>query len=293
MEAGGSLTNTGTIMGGTGGIGPYGSGGAGVVFTSGGSVTNSAAIAGGNGNGGGGMGSGVVFSGGAGTLINEKGGSINGGVSMGNYANAVTLQIGSSITGDLNMGNSNSSTLTLTDNGSGGSQTYSSAVTGVTTFAGALIKNGSGTWTLDQAMSYSGGTSIAGGTLVAGHDGALGTGNVSLLSGSSIQLTLQGGITNNYIADNASLSFNSNNKINLNFVGADQIAALILNGNPLGPGLYNSLDLPGELTGTGDLLVVPEPQTWALMLGGMGMLIALQRRRLRRTRGTWHAESVT
>ncbi|MBV9008170.1 MAG: autotransporter-associated beta strand repeat-containing protein [Verrucomicrobia bacterium] len=287
MEAGGSLTNAGTINGGTGGTGTAfaPNGGTAVSLTAGGSVINSGTIAGGGSAAGGASGSGVMISGGSGTLENDKGGSIQGGVSMGNYANNVTLQIGSSITGDLNMGNSTASALTLTDNGTGGSQTYSSAVTGMTTFNGALTKSGRGTWNIDQAMSYSGGTTIAGGTLISSHDGALGTGNVSLLSGNNIQLTLQGGVTNQYIASTASLSFNTNNKINLNYVGADQIAALILNGQSLGPGIYNSIDLPGELTGTGDLLVVPEPSTWALMLGGIGVLIAFQRARVRRGLG--------
>jgi autotransporter-associated beta strand protein len=96
---------------------------------------------------------------------------------MDNFANAVTLEAGSVISGFLNIGTSNAATLTLDGTGT---QLYSTAVTGGTAFNGALIKNGSGTWTLDQSFNYTGGTTINAGTLQIGNGGTAGsiTGNV-------------------------------------------------------------------------------------------------------------------
>ncbi|MDQ6621856.1 MAG: autotransporter-associated beta strand repeat-containing protein, partial [Verrucomicrobiota bacterium] len=102
------------------------------------------------------------------------------------YANSVTLQIGSTIDGNLNVGTNAGSTLTLTDNGNGGIQLYSSAVTGTTTFAGVLIKNGAGTWNLDQAMSYSGGTNVNAGTLLVNNSSGTGTGAVAVNSNATL-----------------------------------------------------------------------------------------------------------
>src|SRR5271166_6175333 len=201
FSSGGALTNGGTISGGNGGNGGLGNGGgsntggtggtggAAITFSSGGSLTNTGTISGGAGGAGGeGVGGtngangtdgyGVVFTGAAGTLTNLSGGHIDGGVSMDNFANAVTLEAGSVITGILNIGTSTTATLTLDGTGT---QLYSTAVTGATTFNGALIKNGSGTWTLDQSFNYTGGTTINAGTLQIGNGGTAGsiTGNVT------------------------------------------------------------------------------------------------------------------
>ena len=182
FSAGGSLTNSGTISGGAGGDGAQiangGNGGAAVSFSAGGSLTNSGTISGGAagtkgpfGGVNGTAGFGVLFSGAAGTLTNLSGGVINGGVTMGNFANAVTLDTGSVINGTLNIGPSTAATLTLDGTGT---QLYSTGVTGATTLNGALIKNGTGTWTLDESFTYTGGTTINAGTLNVRADNNLG-----------------------------------------------------------------------------------------------------------------------
>ncbi len=70
----------------------------------------------------------------------------------------------------------NNRTLTLTDTAA---RTFSGLVTG----NGALAKTGSGTLTLDNANTYSGGTTLAAGTILVGHNTALGSGAVTLSGG--------------------------------------------------------------------------------------------------------------
>ena len=58
---------------------------------------------------------------------------------------------------------------------------------------------------LSAANTYSGGTILNSGTLIANADGALGAGNVES-NRRAVTLTLQNGATQNYIADSKSLS---------------------------------------------------------------------------------------
>ena len=144
----------------------------------------------------------------------------------------------------------------------------------------SLTRGGGGTGTLILGASntYSGGTIISSGKLTANHDGALGTGNISLTSG-TVTLTLQNGATNNYINDNASLSVITGSTVNLNFTGtSDTVSQFIVNGVSQAAGTYGAGNFP-ELTGTGTITVigVPEPATWMLM--GIGLLIGAQRLR--------------
>ena len=150
-----------------------------------------------------------------------------------------------------------------------------------------LVKSGTGTWTLSGVNNiFSGGTTISGGTLIANGDGTLGGGNVSLTA-ASVTLTLQGGATNNYIADTANLSFLNTDAIHLNFNGTDTIGSLIVDGVAQAAGLYGAggTNPDGAFTGNGFILVtvtgIPEPAT--TMLIGLGLLIGAHR--LRRKTG--------
>lgn len=107
------------------------------------------------------------------TLSNE--GTILGNVQMVATANnSTTLWAGSLIQGYLDMGTSQGSFFTL--NGDAGTvQRYSDAVTGTTTFAGILNKNGLGSWIVDSddldhvVQAY-----VDGGTLQIGDGGTTG-----------------------------------------------------------------------------------------------------------------------
>jgi fibronectin-binding autotransporter adhesin len=164
----GTVTNAGTIKGVVG---------VGLLFVGNfnNSLNNSGTISG-NGPLVNGVATAVRFGSGNGTLT-MLAGLISGGVTMENFANAVTLFTGSVINGFLNIGSSTAAMLTLDGSGT---QVYSTAVTNTMMFIGALIKNGIGTWTLDESFLYGGGTTIAAGTLQFGNGGTTGSivGNV-------------------------------------------------------------------------------------------------------------------
>jgi hypothetical protein len=156
---------------------------------------------------------------------------------------------------------------------------------------GSLTKIGTGTLSLTNSNTYSGSTLINAGTLIAAHDGALGSGNVSLTA-SGVTLTLQNGATNNYISDHSSISIVNGATAKLNFTGAsDLVGGIVLNGfNETTPGTYGSTTSGAMFesvffSGTGTLLLVPEPATWTLMGLGVAMLAVMMRFRRRRTVG--------
>ncbi|OKO85887.1 hypothetical protein AC629_18070 [Bradyrhizobium sp. NAS80.1] len=198
----GANSNTSTITGGNGGNGGGaagggghggngGDGGIGVQFTAAGATfANSGTVTGGNGGT-----AGTPGFGGAGivgsdlTVINS--GSISGGLSGNGVtranaitftggSNTLTLQNGSSLTGNIAINGAGSITFNQST-----AQTLANVIVG----NGSIIQNGTGTLTLSGANSYLGGTVIAGGTLRAGNNSALGTGPVDMTaSGTTLDL---------------------------------------------------------------------------------------------------------
>jgi autotransporter-associated beta strand protein len=150
---------------------------------------NSGTISGGTNGNGSGIALGASFSGNSNTLVNQGSGVINGGVSMTGSNNSVTLFTGSVISGALNMGADTQSLLTLDG---AGTSLFSSAVTGSTTFAGGLTKQGAGTWTLDSTLNASSVT-ISAGTLRLANENAAGTGSVIQTTLASLVEFLGGG----------------------------------------------------------------------------------------------------
>ncbi|HTJ93984.1 MAG TPA: autotransporter domain-containing protein, partial [Pararobbsia sp.] len=73
-------------------------------------------------------------------------------------------------------------TLTL---GGGADGTYSGTLSGT----GGLVKEGAGTQALLSANTYSGGTTLAGGTLVVGNNAALGTGGLTVAAPATLDAT--------------------------------------------------------------------------------------------------------
>ncbi len=155
-----------------------------------------------------------------------------------------------------------------------GTDFSSAAITG----AGGIIKDGTDSLTFNVANTFSGGLTINSGTVIASADGALGAGNVSLTAG-SVTLTLQNGVTQNYINDAKTLSYVNTDVINLNYVGTDVVAGLMVDGVAQAAGVYGALGLnpDGVFAGTGTITVVPEPTTVGMMVLGASLLIGLQR----------------
>ncbi|MFA6959840.1 MAG: PEP-CTERM sorting domain-containing protein [Opitutaceae bacterium] len=154
----------------------------------------------------------------------------------------------------------------------------------------------SGIVVLTSANNYLGGTLVQadttyGSVLDVQHDGALGSGNVTLLLGGT-SLKLSGGTTNNYINDSASLILATgiaDSSISLSFVGTDAIGSLSFDGGntfaangtwgAVGSGATHTSSL---FTGAGLLLVgasIPEPTTAGLLVGLGAFVVAIARRR--------------
>ncbi len=155
------------------------------------------------------------------------------------------------------------------------------------TAAAGLRYSGSSTLTLANTNTYTGGT-LVGGNVTVTHDGGLGIGNVSLTA-ASVTLTLQGGVTNNYIGDSANVNIQLvTGTVNLNFTGTDVVGSLTVANTQEPAGIYGSATsgapnvLP-EFTGNGTITVltqIPEPATYMLM--GLGLLVCAQQFRCKR-----------
>lgn len=138
-----------------------------------------------------------------------------------------------------------------------GTNTISSEITG----SGDFTKEGAGTIDLTFANTYTGDTIIA-------------------ANGGILQMT------NAYLADAAAVRLFSGGKLNLNTIGAsDTIGALYFNGVQQAGGTWGSTASLATNTndtyfeGTGMLLVAAIPEPATALLGGLGMLTLLRRRR--------------
>ncbi len=102
-----------------------------------------------------------------------------------------------------------------------------------------VTKNGTGTWALNGAHTYTGVTTVNEGTLSLGQAA---------------------------LSDVAAVVIGENGKLHLNFAGSDRVGSLTINGDTKPDGLYDSTTDPGFITGTGSIRVGPEPSgygTWA------------------------------
>jgi len=232
-----AITNTGSITGGAGGVGGTGSsgngeaggGGTGVNLSGGWNyLTNSGTITGGTGNGGG---IGVITRG-HDTITNSGtiSGALNGttratAIQFGGTDNILNLQAGSQINGDLVFDTGASATIVAQSGGlalendlkllSGSAVTFDTFAMNLSV-SGSISGNGrvnlisGNTLTLSGTNTYSGGTSIYAGTLVADHEtngriDTFGTGDL-MLSGGRLYSTISGAITNSFTIASGAIS---------------------------------------------------------------------------------------
>jgi fibronectin-binding autotransporter adhesin len=90
-------------------------------------------------------------------------GTINSSVTLTGGTETVQLFTGSEIIGNISLSGNQSSTLILDGTGS---QLFNSAVTGTVVNTGSLVKQGTGTWTIDEDLTAPVATDILAGTLV-------------------------------------------------------------------------------------------------------------------------------
>ena len=178
-------------------------------------------------------------------------------------------------------------TLTL-----GGSGTYvygdgSATNSGIITGALSINKTGTGTQTFGDTNTYTGSTTVSGGTLVLSSNGSI-NGSTSVVVNGTGALTLQNATS---LTDTGTLSLTSGTTLSLNAGSgtSESIGVLILDGTMEAAGTYTASQLTALDSGINfsssngeTLTVVPEPATVAgglLMVGALGW--TLRRRAVR------------
>jgi autotransporter-associated beta strand protein len=112
---------------------------------------------------------------------------------------------------------------------------------------GGVTKKGSGTWTLNLASTYTGGTVVSNGTLLV--SGSIASTNI-LVAGGALSLA-----STTALVSNASLTVATGALVNLNYGGTITLGSLVLNGVSQAPGTYDAANQPAYLSGSGSLVV--------------------------------------
>ncbi len=120
---------------------------------------------------------------------------------------------------------------------------------------GSIIKQGNGIMTLSGPNSYSGATTVNGGTLVAETAGTLGNGNLTVANGATCELRN----TTGAVADNAAVTLNGTGILNLAAGVAETVGTLVIDGIQQPRGIWNATSDPVHFAGSGSLVVTSGP----------------------------------
>ena len=129
----------------------------------------------------------------------------------------------------------------------GGGGTFSGILADSDTAPANFVKAGSGTQALTGSNTYTGTTTVNGGTLSLGN-----------------------GTANTNLADGATVSIAFGTTVNLNFTGTDTVGKLIIDGQTLSGGTYSSSTpvYGSYFTGSGSLTVLNQSGTWTSTASG-------------------------
>ena len=110
-----------------------------------------------------------------------------------------------------------------------------------------VVKSGDGTMVLSGVNTYTGNTTVDAGTLSLGN-----------------------GTTNANLSDGATVSIAFGATVNLNFAGTDTVGKLVIDGNTMSGGIYDSSHptYGSYFTGTGSLTVLEQNGTWTSLTSG-------------------------
>ena len=212
----------------------------------------------------------------AGTLIVSGSLSGSSAVTVGDSTNLATVAIlgGSGGVGNVTAGAAANNTGASIDPGN------SAGVAGILKAGSLTVQNGA-----HLAMQIGG--SNAGGEVSTGYDQIVASSTVSL-SGGDLKLTLNGSPTFGssdvlyLIINNSTAAVASQfSTVTLNGGTVSDTGNIVLNGQQFSL-VYNANFAGGDnVANDVALMAVPEPGTWAMVMGGFGMLIAAQRMRRR------------
>lgn len=195
----------------------------------------------------------------------------------GTTGGAVIDQSGTGLlkfTSNLTATGAGSKTLTLQGSTAGTGEIVGKIVDNTGTNTTAVLKQGSGMWTLDGANTYTGGTTVIAGTLGIGGNNALSTGSLTLGGTSANAPTIVAAGGARTIGNNITLAavttgnatIGGTNKLTINGTVTNNGANRTLAVNNSGGTIFSTIDL-SESTGTGRTLTFTG--TGNMTLGGV------------------------